>query len=153
MSNDDDLDPEDGSDIVKRLRAELKERDKRLKESEAAAAEAAELRRERAFRRAGIDPDDPAARYFVKGYDGDLDDLDSIKAAAIEARILQTAPVGADEQAAHQAVLNAAAGAQSTNNEDILARLRSAKNAQEVARIAHEAGLDPLQGIGSELRR
>ena len=32
-----------------------------------------DLRRDRAFRQAGIDPDDKKVSYFVKGYEGELD--------------------------------------------------------------------------------
>ena len=31
------------------------------------------LRREKTFRSAGLDPDDARVKYFVKGYDGELD--------------------------------------------------------------------------------
>ena len=56
------------------LPAELR---RRLK-SEAARANAAEAQlqvfeRENTFRQAGLDPQDPRVKYFVKGYDGELD--------------------------------------------------------------------------------
>lgn len=92
---DDDFGQDDphGSQTVKDLRDHSKglERDLRASRAEAEqakveAAEAATLRRELAFRRAGVDPDDPKAKYFVKGYDGELT-AEAIKAEADAAGI------------------------------------------------------------------
>ena len=47
------------------LRRARKARDKALKELEG-------FKREKAFNKAGIDPDDPKFAYFVKGYEGDI---------------------------------------------------------------------------------
>lgn len=49
--------------------------------------ENADLRRDRAFRQAGIDPDDKKVSYFVKGYEGDLDPS-AIRTEAREAGFL-----------------------------------------------------------------
>lgn len=72
-------------------------------------ARVAEMERREVFSRAGIPLDDPAARYFVKAYDGALDP-EAIKTAAIEARILAPTNATADEIQGHQVAQNAAAG-------------------------------------------
>jgi hypothetical protein len=91
MSTDDELDLDDlnadDPDLVSKLRKLNRQQAKQLKEADQARAEVDELRRERAFLRAGIDLDKPVSRYFVKAYDGDLDP-DAIREAAIEAGIL-----------------------------------------------------------------
>lgn len=72
------------------------------------------LERENAFLKAGIDPDDPKARYFVKGYDGKLE-RDAVRAAAVEAGVIEASKVTREELAAHDRVSAAAAGAGSAS--------------------------------------
>jgi ribosomal protein L12E/L44/L45/RPP1/RPP2 len=61
-----------------------------------------QAKREAAFLRAGIDPDDTRLSYFVKGYEGDLK-ADVIKQAAIDAGFIQAAaPSPEQQQAAEQ---------------------------------------------------
>ena len=55
-----------------------------------AITEAENAKRELAFYKAGISPDDPKASYFIKGYDGDLDP-EKIRAAATEAGFISPA--------------------------------------------------------------
>lgn len=90
-------------------RAEVRRFEKDRKALHEAQEQLAQLQRERAFFLAGIPVDDPAARYFVKGYDGDLTS-EAIKQAAIEARILANTAATPEEIAAHQSMQNAAAG-------------------------------------------
>lgn len=59
-----------------------------IKNLRRAAEEGKKAKREVAFLRAGIDPDDKRMAYFVKGYDGELDSS-AIRAAAIEAGFIQ----------------------------------------------------------------
>lgn len=70
----------------------LRDRMKQLESENATlkawANEALDATRELAFVKAGIDSADPMAKYFVKGYDGELSP-DAIRAAAIEARLIQ----------------------------------------------------------------
>lgn len=70
----------------------LRDRMKRLESENATlkawANEALDATRELAFVKAGIDSADPMTKYFVKGYDGELSP-DAIRAAAIEARLIQ----------------------------------------------------------------
>lgn len=56
-----------------------------------AQAEAQAAKREAAFLRAGINPDDARLSYFVKGYDGDLT-ADAITKAAVDAGFLAPPP-------------------------------------------------------------
>jgi ribosomal protein L12E/L44/L45/RPP1/RPP2 len=92
----------------------------------AAQAEAQAAKREAAFLRAGINPDDTRLSYFVKGYDGELAP-DAIRNAATEAGFL--APPPPDPQAEQRSqdaataskVASYSAGADSTPSEDDLA--------------------------------
>jgi len=51
---------------------------------EAKEADVAALRQEVAIARSGIDADSPLGRIFLRGYDGDLTDVEGVKAAAAE---------------------------------------------------------------------
>lgn len=74
--NDDGSADGDGETYdVRQLRQHTRELERQLKELKPladAGKEAATLRRELAFRDAGIDPKQPGASYFMKGYDGEL---------------------------------------------------------------------------------
>jgi ribosomal protein L12E/L44/L45/RPP1/RPP2 len=89
-------------------------------------------RRELAFVKAGINPDDPKMRYFVKGYEGDLS-AEAVRQAALEAGFLASQPQGGNQElqqaaAAQQRVMNASAGAmyEDASEEAALARLEEA---------------------------
>lgn len=129
---------------------------KQVKEAQAKAkaleSEVATLRRESAFREAGIDPKDPKARYFVKGYEGDLT-ADAIKAEAEEAGILNSQPSGIpDEEArAQSAADNITSGAEPTGPGDkeaeAIAELNNATSQEEALAVAAKYGVrikDPL---------
>lgn len=70
------------------LRRQVSEAQAKVKKLE---AENASYKRETAFREAGINPKDPKARYFVKGYEGELS-AEAIKAEAEEAGIIGSEP-------------------------------------------------------------
>jgi hypothetical protein len=57
------------------------------KAKDKAERELASLRRQMAFRDAGISPDDPKFSYFVKGYDGEVS-AEAIRAEALKAGFL-----------------------------------------------------------------
>jgi ribosomal protein L12E/L44/L45/RPP1/RPP2 len=102
---------DDNGDDDRQTPAELREA---VKRGNRAKAEAETLRRENVFLRAGIDPDDTRLRYFVKGYDGELEP-DAIRTAAVEAGFVQAPqqPVDAavqQAQAGQAAVVAAATG-------------------------------------------
>lgn len=107
-------------------------------EREKFASENAQLKRELAFTKAGINPDDPKMRYFVKGYEGELD-AEAVKSAAIEAGFLEDQEQAAKEQelAAHERVDSASAGmaAQPPAQGDFEAELANASNETEVMKV------------------
>jgi ribosomal protein L12E/L44/L45/RPP1/RPP2 len=80
--------------------------DEGLKELRRAAARAkelerenADLKRDRAFRQAGLDPDDKRVGYFVKGYEGDLT-AEAIRKEAEEAGFLAAPGPSLEQQEA-----------------------------------------------------
>lgn len=80
-----------------------------IKNLRRAAEEGKKAKREVAFLRAGIDPDDKRMSYFVKGYDGELD-ATAIRAAAVDAGFIQTEQVpDPAQQAAAQSQARVAA--------------------------------------------
>ena len=95
--------------------------------------ELADLRRELAFTKAGINPDDPKMRYFVRGYDGEMT-AEAVRQAALEAGFLatQSAPDPALQQtaAAQQRVALAAEGAayDDISEQAVLNRMEEALN-------------------------
>lgn len=123
----------------------LRERMKQLESENAAlkakAEAAAAAERELAFVKAGIDPNLPVAKYFMKGYDGELT-ADAIRAAAIEAQIVQD---GQKQQLASDAAKwakTAEAAAGNTAGEaplDLVTRIQNAKSAAEVEMLLAEA--------------
>jgi hypothetical protein len=97
VNDSDDLDggdesADDPSALVKKLRGELKARDKEL-------AEAKTARRELAFVKAGIDTSTKLGQLFVKSYDGDIADVEAIKAEAVDLGILQVPSTTGDNAA------------------------------------------------------
>ena len=118
-------DQEQNSGDIKSLRRAASGKKQLEQELEAA-------RRELAFVKAGINPDDPKMRYFVKGYEGDLS-AEAVRQAALEAGFLASqAQEGKQElqqaAAAQQRVMNASAGAmyEDASEEAALARLEEA---------------------------
>jgi len=111
-----------------------------------ARQKAAALERENAFLKAGVNPEDPKAKWLVKGYDGDLTP-EAIKQAATDAGILRQAEeppkdeVPAEEQQAHQRLEQTSEGASSGGQRDFHAEMRAAKSTEELHRIAREAGV------------
>lgn len=127
---DDDLDFEaDESSDIRSLRRAANAA-KRLK------AENAQMKRELAFAKAGIALDDPKMRYFVKGYDGELE-ADVIREAATEAGFIQVEQASQEQApdpnmqaaaSAQQRVMAASAGATSEDisEEAALSRMEAA---------------------------
>ena len=142
MSNVHEFEDETGDEAPKDpVRARMRQLEKELKAKEQALAEADAIRRENAFMKAGIPMDNPMAKYFVKGYDGNLDP-EAIRQAAVEARLISppdTTPT-ADEAQAWQRTNKIAAGAQTAQPPvDWSRRLNEARNPQEVEAILAEA--------------
>ena len=143
MSEFEDLDETETESQQERnpLRARMRELESEIKSLRQQAAEAEQAKRELAFVKAGVDPSDSAAKYFVKGYDGELT-VDAIKAAAVEARLLAPTQPSSDpsEQDAWSRTNQMAAGAGSASQvPDLEARLNAATTEEEVLQILREA--------------
>lgn len=84
------FDPETGEEIeqetplIQRLRQQLEDQGKQLKES-------AEARRELAFLRAGVDTEAKAGKLLLKSYDGDLSDIEALRTEAQELGVYREA--------------------------------------------------------------
>lgn len=123
-------------------RGQIRQLEKRAKGHDAAVAEAASLKRELAFARAGL-PDDPKTTYFIKGYEGELT-AEAIRTAAQEAGFLEApkAPEpAATERAAHERLADATAGATNAPPQNFAADIAQAKTPAEVMAIVQRAGL------------
>jgi len=118
----------------------MKQLEKEAKELRKQVAEFAVTQRELAFAKAGIDPASPQAKYFVKGYDGDLTP-EAIRAAAEEAQLITPQPVQVDpDKAAWQQSNRIAAGAETASEgPSWIKRIRDASSAEEVSEIFAEA--------------
>jgi hypothetical protein len=116
---------------------ELEDRNKAL---EAQAKEAEAAKRELAFVKAGVDPDSAAAKYFVKGYDGELT-AEAIRAAAEEASLIpsQKKEVAAEQQAWNRVAQASRAGETSEAPVDYSQRINNAKSADEVMALLAQA--------------
>lgn len=115
MAEYDDYDEDDNDfeDKPERSDSEWAELRRAKKAREKAEKELAEMRKQFAFQRAGIDIDDPKTQYFVKGYDGDVTP-EAIRAEAIKAGFVAEPgddpnPAAVSEQAA---IAEASLGAQ-----------------------------------------
>lgn len=107
---DDETEQVETSHVQQEAPAALREAAKRGK---AAIVERDALKRENAFLRAGIDPQDKRLRYFVAGYDGELNQ-EAIRLAAVEAGFMDAAqadPAVVAATVAEQRVVSASAGA------------------------------------------
>lgn len=63
-----------------------------LAELRAAADRGRKAERENAFLRAGVDLESPVGKMFAKGFDGDIADIDGLKASAKEVGAIKEAP-------------------------------------------------------------
>jgi hypothetical protein len=118
MSDNNYIPSDDDGDDGQQSPAELREAAKRGHKWK---AEAEAAKREVAFLRAGIDPEDTRLKYFVKGYDGPLE-VEAIRSAAVEAKFIEAPqqPVDPEVQAAQQGqerVVAASAGTAPVNDQ------------------------------------
>lgn len=121
--------------VVRDLEAKNKALAEQLSTSAAAA-------RELAFMKAGINPDDPKAKYFVKAYDGELE-IDKIKSEATEAGLLAPQPRTTATPAEQQGMARfneAAAGAQGPQvPAELVEKINAAKSEKEVLALIASA--------------
>lgn len=137
MSNDDLDEQETGRNP---LRDRMKVLEQENAELKARADEAAAAARELAFVKAGIDPDLPVAKYFMKGYDGEIS-VEAIRSAAIEAQIIRDAQAEQNQQEAKSwdRSTKIAAGASSEPDVDWATRINQAKSPAEVEALLAQA--------------
>jgi len=141
MSDNPDIFEDDETEPQRNpLRDQLKAKEKRLAELERELQEVSDAKRELAFVKAGIDLANPASKYFVKAYDGDLDP-DAIRNAALEAHLMSSPNSPSDdEKDAWNRSNKVANGAGSPPPPvSIEARLSKAKSEREVMEILAEA--------------
>lgn len=118
---------------LRKLEAENKRKDEEL-----AALKSAQ--RELVFLKAGINPDDPKAKYFVKGYDGEMT-VEAIRQAAEEASYIPSQRKEIQQDAEAFGRLNRAAtfGETSEPVVDYADKIRKAKSPDEVMQILAQA--------------
>lgn len=123
------------------VRARMKELEKEAAELRKQIADAEAAKRELAFVKAGIDPNSPMSKYFMKGYDGELSP-DAIRQAAVEAQLIsppEATPTQV-EAAGWQKIAKIAAGSQTAQPPvDWNQRLLNAESPREVEAILAEA--------------
>ena len=122
------------------VRARMRELEQQVKAVEAKAKEAEAAQRELAFVKAGVDPDSAAAKYFVKGYDGELTP-EAIRAAAEEANLVSSEKkeVAVEQQAWNRVAQASRAGETSEAPVDYVQRLNNTKSADEVMALIAQA--------------
>jgi hypothetical protein len=126
------------------VRARMKQLEKEARELRKQVAEFSATQRELAFVKAGIDPASPQAKYFVKGYEGDLTP-EAIREAAVEAQLITPlASDDADKQAWKQSNKIAAGSESAPPPPSWNKRISEASSEQEVYDIFAEA---QAQGI------
>jgi hypothetical protein len=122
------------------VRAQLRKVEQQLQVAEAKAKEAEAAQRELAFVKAGVDPDSAAAKYFVKGYDGELTP-EAIRAAAEEANLVSSEKkeVAGEQQAWNRVAQASRAGETSEPPVDYVQRFNNTKSADEVMALIAQA--------------
>ena len=137
MDSDIDRDDEAGRNP---LRDRMKQLEAENAELKARADEAAAAARELAFVKAGVDPGLPVAKYFMKGYEGELTE-EAIREAAIEAQIVkdtQAEQVQSEAQTWNRSTQMAADSASEVPM-DFSTRISQAKTPDEVLQLLSEA--------------
>jgi hypothetical protein len=127
------------------VRSRMKQLEKEARELRKQVAEFQTTQREMAFVKAGIDPASPQAKYFVKGYDGDLTP-EAIRQAAEEAQLItpQARPQDTDKAAWQQTNRIAAGAETASSGPSWRKRIGDASSQEELLAIFAEA---QAQGI------
>jgi hypothetical protein len=112
MSEYDEFYEDDDQQESNPVRARMKQLEKETRDLRKQVAEAQAAQKELAFVKAGIDLNSPMAKYFVKGYDGELSP-EAIRLAAEEAQLVAPTPQVQDsDKAGWQESNKIAAGAE-----------------------------------------
>jgi ribosomal protein L12E/L44/L45/RPP1/RPP2 len=123
------------------LRQHIKELEKEVNDLRQLKAEAETAKRELAFAKAGIPMDSPIAKYFIKGYDGELTP-EAIHEAATEAGLVaQPKPNPLKQEAEAWARSNQVAAGINLSDEpvDWATRIANATSEKEVMEILSRA--------------
>jgi ribosomal protein L12E/L44/L45/RPP1/RPP2 len=145
----DDYDDQDDDDQQDEKYVQLSAKDLRALRKKARTADElnpkyAAQERELAFLKAGINTDDPKMKYFVKAYEGDLSG-EAVKAAAIEAGLVAPPQqqIDPEELRLHQQMAKASSGSDgdTSNEPNLLDRINSAKNPDEIMKLLTDAGV------------
>lgn len=126
------------------VRARMRELEAENKRKDELLAQASQAQRELAFLKAGVNPENPMAKYFIKGYDGDLD-TEAIRRAAQEANLIQQqtqqVPQVASQERNAWSRIGAAASAGETSEPpvDYVERIKKAKSQDEVMQLLAQA--------------
>ena len=140
--DDDDTDVEDNQE--ERSPSEWATLRRAQKAQKKAEREANEAKRAMAFLKAGIDPDSPKAKYFVKGYEGEAT-AEAIRAEALAAGIIEQPQEQVDQEPldAQARIAEAASGVGQGDMELAVAQLD-----QAFAQGGVEGMLTHLQQMG-----
>jgi len=122
----------------------------RAKEAEQKAAtlelELSFIQRRDTFRSAGLDPDDARVKYFVKGYEGELD-ADAIRQEAEAAGFLGAETSVAQNSAlnnmlsAEQRILIAGEGGDPVSSPDLDSQIKATNNEDELRALLESNGI------------
>lgn len=136
----DDSDDETSETVSKDpVRAHLKKVESENKLLRQQAQELETLKRKMAFAEAGIDVNAPEAKYFIKGYDGEVS-AEAIRAAAEEANLLQPQkPMEVADESEKRAWARlqkaSTAGEQTDEQVDWVKKLNSTRSQDEVMHL------------------
>ena len=127
-----------------------RELETRAKEAEEKAAtlelELSSIQRRDTFRSAGLDPDDARVKYFVKGYEGELD-ADAIRQEAEAAGFLGAdAPIAQNSAldnmlSAEQRILIAGEGGDPVLPPDLDSQIKATNNEDELRELLESNGI------------
>lgn len=137
---DSDIDRDEEQEGRNPLRDRMKQLEAENAELKAKAEESSAAARELAFVKAGVDPNLPISKYFMKGYDGELN-AEAIREAAIEAQLIRDAQAEQVKAEAGTWDRSTQMAADSSNEPpvDWGQRISQAKNAAEVEALLAEA--------------
>jgi hypothetical protein len=143
--SDDDFTEQDSTSGSNPVRQRMKQLEKELREAKKQLADTADVQKKLAFVEAGIPLDSPMAKYFIKGYDGELS-AEAIRQAAEEAQLIAPTPQVADtDKQAWRETNRIAAGSEvSPAPPGWIQRINAANSEQEIMGIFAEA---QAQGI------
>ena len=138
MSDVNEFQDETGDQGQDPVRARMRQLEKELKAKEQALAEAEAAKRELAFVKAGVPLDNPVAKYFIKGYDGEITP-EAIRAAAEDANLVtpsqQATETKAEQEGWGRISRAQRAGETSEPATDWMTKINNTRNQDEVLQL------------------